>query len=103
MTTASRNQAVIAVVWLLVVSLITVAIFEHGQARSARASVSESVILMDRAIQEIVRSDSAVVRTLRLATQASPGSCELLVAGGHGAFTSLKDDSWKSIDLISTP
>ena len=75
MTTASRNQAVIAVVWLLVVALITVTIFEHGQARLDRASMSESLILMDRALQEIVRSDSAVVRMLRFGTQAPAGVC----------------------------
>ena len=103
MTTASRSLIIITVVWLLVVSLITVAIFEHGQARSARASVSESVVLMDRALQEIVRSDSAVVRTLRLGAQTYPGRCELLVASSHGALTSIKDGSWKSIDLTSTP
>ena len=103
MTTASRNQAVIAVVWLLVVALITVTIFEHGQARLARAIASESLILMDRALQEVARSDSAVVRTLRLGAQTYPGRCELLVASSHGALTSIKDGSWKSIDLTSTP
>jgi hypothetical protein len=87
MTTASRGLIIITVVWLLVVSLITVAIFEHGQAIVARASVSESVVLMDRALLEIVRSDSAVVRTLRFGTQASSGGCELLAdALGHSAF-----------------
>jgi hypothetical protein len=101
--TTSPQAGALAFVWMLVVALITVALYEHGQAIAARASVSESVVLMDRALQEIVRSDSAVVRTLRLATQASPGSCELLAVGDHGAFTPTKGDSWKSIDLTSTP
>jgi hypothetical protein len=103
MTTVSRIQATIAVVWSLVVGLITVAIYEHGQAIAARAIVSESLILMDRALLEIQRSDSVVVRTLRLGAQAYPGRCELLVASSYGALTSIKDGSWKSIDLTSTP
>ena len=103
MTPASRSLIIITVVWLLVVSLITVAIFEHGQARSARAIVSESVALMDRTLFEIQRSDSAVLQTLRLATLIPQGGCELLAdVSGRDAFTSIKGDSWK-IDPISTP
>ena len=106
MTTASRGLIIITVVCLLVVSLITVAIFEHGQAIVARASVSESVVLMDRALLEIVRSDSAVVRTLRFGTQAPSGGCELLVnALGHSAFTpgNFKGDNLWKTDQISIP
>jgi hypothetical protein len=103
MTSSTRSCTIVAIIWLLTVSLITVAIFEHGQAQAARQSVRESVVLMDRALFEIQRSDSAVLQTLRLATQIPPGGCELLAdVSGRDAFTSIEGDSWK-IGPISTP
>jgi hypothetical protein len=61
--------------WMLVLSLVAVAVLQHTRAKTAVAALTQNVDLLERAAVEVEAADSAVVRALRL-------GCGLVVGDG---------------------